>query len=199
MDISEKLLLENKAWAKDIIESNKDFFEIIAKGQSPNFLWIGCSDSRVLPNEITNTDMGELFVHRNIANLVVQGDLNLLSVLEYAVDVLKVKHIVVCGHHGCGGVKAALDGASIGLIDQWILNIRNLYLKNKEIVDQAGDEEMKVNKLAEINVVEQVHNLTNTSIIQKAWKTRQIPTIHGWIYNMKNGRLKELYKVDYNK
>ena len=192
MDKIKKLLLENKAWAQSRIDVDPEYFVKMAKDQNPEYLWIGCSDSRVHPAEITNTNPGEMFVHRNIANLCIHTDLNFLSVLQYAVEALKVQHVIVCGHYGCGGVRAAISHQSLGLIDNWIRNIEDTYFTNKVEIDSLQEEAKKVNKLVELNVMAQVKNLSHTSIIQKAWKDRQAPHVHGWIYDMNSGHVKEL-------
>jgi carbonic anhydrase len=191
-----KLLLENQAWAKSKTILDKDYFKSMAKDQSPEYLWIGCSDSRVPESEITNSDPGEMFVHRNIANLVVHTDLNLLSVLQYAVEALKVKHIIVCGHYNCGGVKAAISQKDLGLLNNWIRNIKDIYALNTETFSKIDNEYERVNKLVELNVEEQVKNLMHTSIIQRAWKDFQAPTLHGWVYDLKTGLLKDLIKIE---
>lgn len=190
MKVYEKLLLENKAWAKEMKEEDPMFFERLVNVQTPKFLWIGCSDSRVPPNEITQTRPGEIFIHRNIANMVVHTDLNMLSVLQYAVEVLKVKHIIVCGHYGCGGVKAAMSRQSLGLINKWLRNIKDVYRYHQAEVEACGTEDEKVNKLIELNVREQVLNLAKTSIIQKSWKKFNAPHIHGWVYDLHDGLLR---------
>jgi carbonic anhydrase len=171
-------------------EEDPDFFERLVNVQTPEFLWIGCSDSRVPPNEITQTRPGEIFIHRNIANMVVHTDLNMLSVLQYAVEVLKVKHIIVCGHYGCGGVKAAMSRKSLGIINKWLRNIKDVYRYHQEEVDACVSEDDKVNKLIELNVREQVYNLAKTSIVQKAWKKFNAPHIHGWVYDLHDGLLR---------
>jgi carbonic anhydrase len=190
MKVYEKLLLENKAWAKEMKEEDPMFFERLVNVQTPEFLWIGCSDSRVPPNEITQTRPGEIFIHRNIANMVVHTDLNMLSVLQYAVEVLKVKHIIVCGHYGCGGVKAAMSRQSLGLINKWLRNIKDVYRYHQAEVEACSSEDEKVNKLIELNVREQVLNLAKTSIIQKSWKKFNAPHIHGWVYDLHDGLLR---------
>lgn len=192
----ERILLENKAWSKEKLMDDENFFKRLEKIQKPDFLWIGCSDSRVPANEVTNTDPGEMFVHRNIANLVVHTDLNLLSVLQYAVEVLEVKHVIVCGHYGCGGVKAALGNQSLGIINKWLRNIKDVYHNHRDEVDALGDIDLKTNRLVELNVMEQVMNLAKTSIIQHAWKHHNRPTLHGWVYSLSDGILKELYSMD---
>ncbi|MFY7970601.1 MAG: carbonate dehydratase [Flavobacteriales bacterium] len=183
----EKLLLENKAWASQQVEDDPNYFTRLANIQSPEYLWIGCSDSRVPANQITGTAPGEIFVHRNIANMVVHTDLNLLSVLEYAVNHLKVKHIIVCGHYNCGGVKAALSHKNLGLINKWLRNIKDVYRIHEDELVAIESEDAKTDRLVELNVIEQVHNLAKTSIIQKAWKNEQRPHIHGWVYGLKDG------------
>ena len=195
MKIYEKLLLENKAWAKEQLEDDPEFFSRLAHIQTPEFLWIGCSDSRVPADKITGTQPGEIFVHRNIANLVVHTDLNLLSVLQYAVEVLQVKHIIVCGHYGCGGVKAAMTQQSFGIINKWLRNIKDVYRIHKDEVDSVEDAEKRVNKLIEINVQEQVYNLAKTSIIQSAWKNHQRPHLHGWVYGLENGIINPIFEL----
>jgi carbonic anhydrase len=191
----EKLLLENKAWAAERVADDPTFFTRLSNLQTPEYLWIGCSDSRVPANEITGTQPGEIFVHRNIANLVVNTDLNMLSVLQYAVEVLKVKHIIVCGHYGCGGVKAALTNNSIGIIDKWLRNIKDVHRFNREEVDSIENEDERVDRMIELNVKEQVMNLAKTSIVQKAWKNSNIPHIHGWVYGLKDGLIKPIFEL----
>lgn len=195
----EKLLLENKAWAKEMLEDDPDYFNRLAHVQTPEFLWIGCSDSRVPANEITGTQPGEIFVQRNIANLVVHTDVNLLSVLQYAVDILQVKHIIVCGHYGCGGVKAAMTNQSYaGVINKWLRNIKDVYRLYRNELDAIVDIEQRTDKLVELNVKEQVNNLAKTSIIQKAWKQNERPHIHGWVYGLKDGLLKSVFEMKPN-
>lgn len=191
----EKLLLENKAWAKEQVQIDPDFFNRLAHIQTPEFLWIGCSDSRVPADKITGTQPGEIFVHRNIANMVVNTDINLLSVLEYAVDVLKVKHVIVCGHYGCGGVKAALGQSSLGIINKWLRNIKDVYRIHRDEIDALQDEEQKTNKLVELNVQEQIMNLAKTSIVQRAWKNDQRPHLHGWVYGLNDGIIKPVCEM----
>jgi carbonic anhydrase len=195
MKVYERLLLENKAWAKEMKEEDPNYFERLVNVQKPDFLWIGCSDSRVPPDKITQTKPGEIFIHRNIANMVVHTDLNLLSVLQYAVEVLKVKHIIVCGHYGCGGVKAALTRHSFGLINKWLRNIKDVYRFHQEEIDSLPTEDEKVNKLIELNVKEQVLNLAKTSIVQKAWMKDNAPHIHGWVYDLHDGIIKPLTDI----
>jgi carbonic anhydrase len=188
----EKLLLENKAWAHEKVEEDPDYFNRLAKIQTPEFLWVGCSDSRVPANEITGTQPGEIFVQRNIANMVVHTDFNLLSVLEYAVEHLKVKHVIVCGHYGCGGVKAAMGHHNLGIINKWVRNIKDVYRIHEQELMAIEDEDERVNRMVELNVEEQVLNLAKTSIIQKAWKYNQRPHLHGWVYGLNNGILKPI-------
>jgi carbonic anhydrase len=197
METYEKLLLENKAWAAEKLETDPRYFARQAMEQRPDFLWIGCSDSRVPANEVTNTEPGEIFVHRNVANMVVHTDLNLLSVLQYAVDVLLVKHIIVCGHYGCGGVKSAMTHNSVGLLNKWLRNIKDVYRVHRDEIDSLEDETMRTNRLVELNVTEQVMNLAKTSIIQRAWKDRQLPMLHGWVYGIEDGLLKNLLRLDH--
>ena len=191
----DKLLTDNKTWAEEQVKRDPDFFNRLSHIQTPEFLWIGCSDSRVPADKITGTQPGEIFVHRNIANMVVHTDLNLLSVLEYAVTVLKVKHIIVCGHYGCGGVRAAMGRTSLGIINKWLRNIKDIYLKHYDEVNLEINEEAKTNKLIELNVQEQVMNLVKTSIIQKAWKHEQRPHLHGWVYGLKDGIIKPVCEM----
>lgn len=195
MNPYEKLLLQNKAWSEEKIHQDKDFFNRLSHQQKPKFLWIGCSDSRVPANEITGTDPGEVFVHRNIANIVVHTDLNLLSVLQYAVEVLEVDHIIVCGHYGCGGVEAALGNKSFGLINKWLRNIKEVYKVYQTEMDGIPNHKDRVDRLVELNVLEQCQDLIKTSIIQKAWQNRKSPEIHGWVYGLTNGLVKELTTI----
>jgi carbonic anhydrase len=195
MKAYEKLLLENKAWAAEKLQDDPEYFNHMAKMQTPEYLWIGCSDSRVPANQITGTEPGEMFVHRNIANMVVHTDLNMLSVLQYAVEVLKVKHIIVCGHYGCGGVKAAMTQTSLGIINKWLRNIKDVYRIHRDEVDSLKDADARANKLIELNVQEQVMNLAKTSIIQRAWKKSNAPHLHGWVYGLDNGLIKPIYEM----
>ncbi|TAD93273.1 MAG: carbonate dehydratase [Bacteroidetes bacterium] len=198
MKTYEKLLLENKAWAGEKLMDDPEFFSRLEHLQTPEFLWIGCSDSRVPANEITGTQPGEIFVHRNIANMVVHTDLNLLSVLQYAVEVLQVKHIIVCGHYGCGGIKAAMTQHSFGIINKWLRNIKDVYRYHRHEIDHLPTEEEKVNKLVDLNVQEQVMNLAKTSIVQKAWKDRNAPHLHGWVYSLHDGLIKSVFEMEAN-
>lgn len=198
MNQYQRLLLENKAWAAEAVEKDTDFFKRLATIQRPDFLWIGCSDSRVPANEITNTQPGEIFVHRNIANMVVHTDLNLLSVLEYAVVHLEVKHVIVCGHYGCGGVKAAMTNHNYAIINKWLRNIKDVYRYHREEIDAIQDEEAKTDRLVELNVIEGVMNLAKTSIIQKAWKHKKQPHLHGWVYGLKDGLINPVFEMPAN-
>lgn len=191
----EKLLQENKAWAAKKVRDDPEFFIRLKNIQTPEYLWIGCSDSRVPANEITGTAPGEIFVHRNIANMVVNTDLNMLSVLQYAVEVLKVKHIIVCGHYGCGGVKAAMTNNSLGIIDKWLRNIKDVHRFNREEVDAIENESQRIDRMIELNVMEQVMNLAKTSIVQRAWKNSNAPDIHGWVYGLDNGLIKPIFEL----
>jgi carbonic anhydrase len=195
MNDYERLLLQNKAWSEEKTQLDEKYFFRLAHQQKPKFLWIGCSDSRVPANEITGTDPGEVFVHRNIANMVVHTDLNLLSVLQYAIEHLKVEHVIVCGHYGCGGVDAAVSNKSFGLINKWLRNIKEVYKNYQTEIDSEPDHEARVNKLVEYNVLEQCQDLIKTSIIQKSWQERNSPEIHGWVYGLSDGLVKELITI----
>lgn len=195
MKTYEKLLLENKAWAKEKLEDDPDYFNRLLHIQTPEFLWIGCSDSRVPANEITGTQPGELFVHRNIANLVVNTDINMLSVLQYAVEVLKVKHVIVCGHYGCGGVKAAMNQHHYGIINHWLKNIKDIYRFHRDEIKSLPDADQQVNRLIELNVKEQLFNLSKTSIVQTAWKYDQRPHLYGWVYDLHDGLLRKVHDI----
>jgi carbonic anhydrase len=197
-DFTTRLLLENKAWSQEILENNPDFFKTLSKAQHPDYLWIGCSDSRVPAETIVNAKPGQIFVHRNIANQVINTDFNCLSVIQYAVAVLKVKHVVVCGHYGCGGIKAALQSQSSSLMitNKWLMHIKDVYRLHKE--ELAGlDEEAMLKRLVQLNVMEQVQRIAHTSIIQTAWKESQFPKLHGWVYGLENGLLEELVTLDH--
>ena len=196
MSSYQKLLSDNKAWAKEQNQSNPDYFKTLAAQQAPEFLWIGCSDSRVPANQITGTLPGEIFVHRNISNLVVNTDLNMLSVLQYAVEVLKVKHVIVCGHYGCGGVKAAMGNHHFGIINHWLKNIKDVYRMHRNEIDGLKTDAERTDRLTELNVEEQVFNLAKTSIIQKAWKEDQRPHLHGWVYGLDNGIIKPICDME---
>lgn len=187
-----KILSGNEEWVKLVAEDTTGRYQQLAKGQSPEILWIGCSDSRVPANQVTNTQPGEVFVHRNIANVCVHSDMNMLSVLDYAVNVLKVKHVIVAGHYGCGGVAASLSRQQYGVIDNWLNHIKDVYRIHKEEVDAIEDEEKKVSRLVELNVAEQVFNLCKTSIIQNAWKERDDLAVHGVVIDIGSGKLVDL-------
>jgi carbonic anhydrase len=186
------LFANNRNWARRITERDPHFFASLVAQQSPRYLWIGCSDSRVPANEIVDLKPGELFVHRNVANVVVHSDLNCLSVLQYAIDVLKVEDVIVCGHYGCGGVRAAYERASFGLIDNWLCHVQDVYERHDAAVAAAGDDEARVNRLCELNVVAQVANVCRTTIVQDAWRRGQALAVHGWIYDIKDGLLRDL-------
>ena len=192
MKLYQSLLEGNKQWVNERLQADPDFFERLSKGQSPQFLWIGCSDSRVPANEITNTQPGDIFVHRNIANMVVHSDMNMLSVLDYAVNILKVKHVIVCGHYGCGGVQAAMNNKQYGLVDNWLRHIKDVYRLHQKELDDIQDTQARFDRFVELNVIEQALDLTKTSIIQNAWAERNEPKIHGWVYSLKTGLIKDL-------
>jgi carbonic anhydrase len=191
--VLQHLFDNNRAWATSMTEHDPDFFRKLVGQQTPDYLWIGCSDSRVPANEIIGLLPGEVFVHRNVANIVVHTDLNCLSVIQYAVEVLKVKHVIVCGHYGCGGVRAAMQSNELGLIDNWLRHIRDIHQKHSELLDSINDEEQRVNRLCELNVIEQVNNVCHTTIVQRAWKLGQSLAVHGWIYDLHDGLLKDLH------
>ncbi len=195
MQSYQKLLLANKAWAADKLRVDEQYFEELAADQKPEFLWIGCADSRVPANEVTGTAPGEIFVHRNVANLVIHTDINMLSVLQYAVEVLEVKHILVVGHYGCGGVKAAMSNKDFGLINKWLRNIKDVYYKHNEKLESIEDFDQRFNKLVELNVMEQAKNLAKTTIIQRAWKKRQYPHIHGWVFDLHTGLITQTSEI----
>jgi carbonic anhydrase len=187
-----KLFERNLAWATAIKEKDPEFFTQLAIQQAPEYLWIGCSDSRVPANQIIDVPPGKIFVHRNIANVVVHTDLNCLSVIQYAVEVLKVKHIIVCGHYGCGGIQAAMENREHGLIDNWLRHIKDVYRYYEDQIDALQSESEKINLLCELNVVEQVANICHTTIVQNAWRSGHELAVHGWIYSLENGILKDL-------
>lgn len=187
----QRLIQNNARWVEEKLQLDPDYFKRLSLKQTPEFLWVGCSDSRVPANEITGTDPGEIFVHRNIANMVVHTDFNFLSVLQYAVEVLHVKHIIVCGHYGCGGVKAAMGHNNSGLVNKWLRNIKEVYEKHHAQLEAIKDETARVDRLVELNVMEQVRNLAKTTIVQKAWKDRTLQ-IHGWVYGLESGRIRDL-------
>ncbi len=187
-----QLLENNKKWVSTKLDLDPQFFERLANGQQPPLLWIGCADSRVPANEIIGAQPGEVFVHRNIANMVVHSDMNMLSVLDYAVNVLNVKHIIVCGHYGCGGVKAAMGSETYGLIDNWIRHIKDVYRFHREELDLIFDDTERFNRFVELNVIEQVHDLAKTSIVQNAWRGGKQLSLHGWVYGVGSGIIKDL-------
>jgi carbonic anhydrase len=191
-----KLLLSNKAWASERLAVDEKYFENLSKDQNPLFLWIGCADSRVPAEEITHADPGEIFVHRNVANMVVHTDINLLSVLQYAVEVLEVKHIIVCGHYNCGGVRAAMTNTDYGLINKWLRNIKEVYEKHFEQLTNIENEQERFNALVELNVAEQIKNLAKTTIVQKAWANRSFPHLHGWVFDIQHGEIKEVLNIN---
>lgn len=191
-DFYKKILDNNKKWVEDQLAIDQDYFKDLSKGQQPPLLWIGCSDSRVPANEIIGAKAGEVFVHRNIANMVIHSDMNMLSVLDYAVNVLKVKHVIVCGHYGCGGVLASMGNQSIGLIDNWIRHIKDVYRLHEDYLNSIEDHEERFNKFVEINVQEQVFDLAKTSIVQGAWRNGQDLTLHGWVYGLNSGYVTDL-------
>lgn len=192
MRILKHLFDNNRAWANKINQRDPQFFEKLAAQQSPEYLWIGCADSRVPANEIIGLLPGEVFVQRNVANIVVHTDFNCLSCIQYAVEMLQVKHIIVCGHYGCGGVRAAMQNNQLGLIDNWLRHIKDVYQKYEEILDSIPDENERVNKLCELNVIEQVNNVCHTTIVQSAWNRGQELAVHGWIYGLHDGLLQDL-------
>jgi carbonic anhydrase len=191
-DFYKKILDNNKKWVESKLALDANYFNNLSQGQTPPLLWIGCSDSRVPANEITGTQSGEVFVHRNIANMVIHTDMNMLSVLDYAVNVLKVKHVLVCGHYGCGGIKAAMGNDSVGIIDNWIRHIKDVYRHNKAELDGIADETDRFNRFVEVNVKEQVSDLAKTSIVQNAWKHGQELYLHGWVYGLNSGYVTDL-------
>ena len=193
MEKSIKNLLENnKNWVAAQLAVDPVYFDKLANSQNPEYLWIGCSDSRVPANQITGTSPGDIFVHRNIANMVVHSDMNMLSVLSYAVEVLKVKHIIVCGHYGCGGVQAAMENKQFGLIDNWLRHIKDVYRYHHKELDAIEDKTQRARRFVEVNVMEQVHDLCKTSIVQNAWKNKQPLHVHGWVYDIHDGIIKDL-------
>jgi carbonic anhydrase len=192
MDSYKKLLLSNQAWVKDKLAVRANYFETLEEEQNPEFLWIGCSDSRVPAEDITGSQPGELFVHRNIANLVLHTDFNVLSVLQYGVEVLGVKHIIVCGHYNCGGVMNAMSHRDFGLINKWLRNIKDVYRVHRHELDRITDDNRRTRRLVELNVMEQVWHLAETSIVQRAWQQGAGPLLHGWIYDNRHGHLKDL-------
>ncbi len=191
MKLLKHLFENNRRWVESVERDNPGFFERLSRGQSPEYLWIGCSDSRIPANEVVGLLPGELFVHRNVANLVIHTDMSLLSVVQYAVEVLKVKHIIVCGHYGCGGVIGAMKGDSLGLIDNWLRFIKDIYHRNGALLDELP-EDKRADRLCELNVIQQVANLAHTTIVQDAWQRGQRLAVHGWIYDIKDGLLRDM-------
>lgn len=192
MESIDKLLSGNRKYVSEKLKDDDKYFHRLAEGQKPEVLWIGCSDSRVPANEVTGAKAGDIFVHRNIANMVVHSDMNMLSVLDYAVNVLKVKHVIVCGHYGCGGVKAAMGSRQNGLVDNWIRHIKDVYRLYEDELEAIEDEEKRFDRFVELNVYEQVFDLSKTSIIQNAWVSRNDPTLHGWVMDLSTGLIKDL-------
>jgi carbonic anhydrase len=191
MDDLIQLLQQNKLWAENIKATDPGFFQTLAKEQTPRYLWIGCADSRVPSTQLVGLLPGQMFVHRNVANIVVHTDFNCLSVIQYAVDVLGIKHIIVCGHHGCGGVKAAMENEQHGLIDNWLRHVQDVVHAHQELLTEK-DEDKRLNRLCELNVLEQVFNVARTTIVQNAWQRGQELTIHGWVYSLEDGLLRDL-------
>jgi len=186
------LLENNKKWVAEQLEKDPEFFERLSKGQQPPILWIGCSDSRVPANQIIGAAPGEVFVHRNIANMVIHSDMNMLSVMDYAVNALKVKHIIVCGHYGCGGVQTAMTNKHVGIIDNWVRHIKDVYRLHASTLDAISDEKERFDKFVELNVQEQVHDVAKSTIVQKAWSSGQDLHVHGWVYDIKDGLINDL-------
>ncbi len=196
MTVYEKLLLENKAWAHEMVEQDPEYFNRLAHLQTPEFLWIGCSDSRVPADKITGTQPGEIFVHRNIANMVIHTDVNLFSVLDYAVNHLHINHIIVCGHYGCGGIKAAMTNHDYNyVLNMWLRNIKDVYRLHREELEAIEDIDARADRLSELNVKEQILHLAKTSVIQRAWKYGKKPDLHGWVYGVQNGLIKPVFDM----
>jgi carbonic anhydrase len=196
-NVYNSLLEGNRLWVQEKLAEDSEFFERLSKAQSPQVLWIGCSDSRVPANQITRTQPGEIFVHRNIANMVVHSDMNMLSVLDYAVNILHVKHVIVCGHYGCGGVKAAMENGQYGLVDNWLREIKDVYRMHNRELESIIDDEDRFKRFVELNVIEQVFDVTKTSIIQNSWRKGNEPKVHGWVYELSTGLIKDL-KVSFD-
>jgi len=186
------LFMNNRRWAERMLAGDPDFFTRLLSQQSPRYLWIGCSDSRVPANEIVDLAPGELFVHRNVANVVAHGDLNCLAVVQFAVDVLKVEHVIVCGHYGCGGVAAAFRDRRVGLADNWLCHVRDVHAKHGPRIDAAGEEPARIDRLCELNVIEQVANVCQSTVVRDAWSRGQALAVHGWIYDLKDGIIRDL-------
>jgi carbonic anhydrase len=192
MDPLETLLQSNRRWSEEVRRREPEFFATLSRQQAPEYLWIGCSDSRVPANEICGLLPGEIFVHRNVANIVVHSDLNCLSVMQYAIDVLKVKHVIICGHYGCGGVRAALGTQKLGLIDNWLRHVQDVINKHSDHLTCISEKEARVDRLCELNVVDQVLNAAATTVVQAAWERNQELTIHGWVYGLQDGLIRQL-------
>ena len=192
MNDLKQLLEQNKVWAEGIKASDPTFFQTLAKQQSPRFLWIGCSDSRVPATQLVGLAPGDMFVHRNVANVVVHTDFNCLSVMQYAVDVLKVEHIIICGHNNCGGVKAAMENLQLGLIDNWLRHVQDVFHEHEEVLGSIDDKQKRLDRLCELNVIEQVKNVGRTTILQSAWQRGQQVVVHGWIYSLEDGLLHDM-------
>jgi len=192
MNDLKQLLEQNKVWAEGIKASDPTFFQTLAKQQSPRFLWIGCSDSRVPATQLVGLAPGDMFVHRNVANVVVHTDFNCLSVMQYAVDVLKVEHIIICGHNNCGGVKAAMENSQLGLIDNWLRHVQDVFHEHEEVLGSIDDKQKRLDRLCELNVIEQVKNVGRTTILQSAWQRGQQVVVHGWIYSLEDGLLRDM-------
>lgn len=190
-ELYERMLQNNESWVESRLSQDPDYFDKLSSGQSPHVLWIGCADSRVGAEVITQSEPGEIFVHRNIANVIVHTDLNAMSVVQYAVEVLHVQHIIVCGHYGCGGVLAAMKQENYGLVNKWLQNIKEVYFKHAVLLDSLNDDKERADRLVELNVITQVYNLAETSIVQKAWERREL-NIHGWVFDMRTGKIKDL-------
>jgi len=196
MESYQKLLLANKAWAAEKLQLDPKYFNDLAADQKPEFLWIGCSDSRVPSDQVTGTQPGEIFVHRNVANLVIHTDMSMLSVLQYAVEVLKVKHILVVGHYQCGGVKASMTNNDYGLINNWLRNIKDVYTKYQDELQNIEDDQERFDRLVEVNVIEQVKNVAKTTIVQNAWSNGEYPMIHGWVLDLHSGHIKPIIEIE---
>lgn len=196
MEDYKRLLLNNKAWVVDKLNVREDFFTRMIHSQTPKYLWIGCADSRVPAEEVTGSEPGDIFVHRNVANLVVHTDFNILSVIQYAIEVLEVEHIIVCGHYGCGGVQAAMSRQSRGLINKWLRHVKDVYKMHVDELEAIPDETLRFERLVELNTAEQVQHLAQLSFVQRAWRKKKMPTLHGWIYDIHTGLLKDLVKID---
>jgi carbonic anhydrase len=196
MESYQKLLLANRAWAAEKLQVDPTYFRNLASDQKPEFLWIGCSDSRVPADQVTGTQPGEIFVHRNVANLVIHTDMSMLSVLQYAVEVLKVKHILVVGHYQCGGVKASMTNNDYGLINNWLRNIKDVYAKYQDELQSIDDDQERFDRLVEVNVIEQVKNVAKTTIVQNAWNSGEYPKIHGWVLDLHTGLMKSIIEID---